>query len=58
MEDSADNYARGYYTEGRKHINKVTDQLRKIIEGCESIQVDEYYTCTRRFAHSTKNLEL
>ena len=39
MEDSADNFARGYYTEGRKHINKVSDQMRKMIEACESVQV-------------------
>ena len=39
MEDSADNFARGYYSEGRRHINRVEDQLRKMIEACDSIQV-------------------
>ena len=43
MEDSADNYARGHYTEGRKHLVRVSDQLRRLVEACDSIQV-EYCT--------------
>ena len=39
MEDSADNFARGHYTEGRKHIGRVSDQMRRLVEACDSVQV-------------------
>ena len=38
MEDSANNYARGHYTIGKKICDIVLDKIRKIAQNCSSLQ--------------------
>ncbi|ETO26343.1 hypothetical protein RFI_10794 [Reticulomyxa filosa] len=35
-EDAANNFARGYYTVGRRMIDKVNDTLRKLVDNCDN----------------------
>ena len=37
-EDATNNYARGYYTEGRTLMPKVKNQIRKMAESCNDLQ--------------------
>lgn len=37
-EDAANNYARGYYTEGRPFVEKVADGVRLFAESCNGVQ--------------------
>ncbi|VVC44741.1 Tubulin/FtsZ, 2-layer sandwich domain,Tubulin,Tubulin, conserved site,Alpha [Cinara cedri] len=37
-EDAANNYARGYYTEGRPYVDKVMEGVRIFAESCNGIQ--------------------
>ncbi|EJD73618.1 tubulin alpha chain, partial [Loa loa] len=37
-EDAANNYARGHYTIGKEHIDKVLDKIRKQTEQCMGLQ--------------------
>jgi len=37
-EDAANNYARGYYTEGRTLMPKVKNQIRKMADSCNDLQ--------------------
>ena len=37
-EDAANNYARGHYTVGREHLDRVMDRTRKMVENCTGIQ--------------------
>jgi len=38
VEDAANNFARGKYNLGKKLIDKVDDQIRKIVDACENVQ--------------------
>ncbi|KAH7724549.1 alpha-tubulin [Aphelenchoides avenae] len=38
MEDAANNYARGHYTIGKEHIDRVLDRIRKQAESCYGLQ--------------------
>eukprot|EP00116_Pleurobrachia_bachei_P002578 sb/3462840/ len=37
-EDSSDNYARGYYSIGRMHIENAESKYRRLAENCDSLQ--------------------
>jgi len=37
-EDSSDNYARGYYSIGRQHIENAESKYRRLAENCDSLQ--------------------
>jgi len=37
-EDAADNFARGYFNLGKALINRLSDQIRKLAEGCSNLQ--------------------
>merc|ERR1712217_198964 len=37
-EDAANNFARGHYTVGKEHMDKVNDRLKKAVEDCENVQ--------------------
>ncbi|XP_050434246.1 tubulin alpha-4 chain-like [Adelges cooleyi] len=37
-EDAANNYARGYYSEGRPYVDKVMDAVRMFTESCGGVQ--------------------
>ena len=37
-EDAANNYARGHYTIGKTKIDDMVDQIRKLVEACNSLQ--------------------
>jgi len=37
-EDAANNYARGHYTVGKDLVEKVIDRLRRVADGCSSLQ--------------------
>lgn len=37
-EDAANNFARGHYSVGRNHIDKVLDRIRKLADACDGLQ--------------------
>lgn len=37
-EDAANNFARGHYSIGRAHIDKVVDRIRKMADRCDGLQ--------------------
>jgi len=37
-EDAANNYARGHYTVGKEHVDKVCDRIRKVADQCTGLQ--------------------
>lgn len=37
-EDAANNYARGHYTVGKEHVDKVLDRIRKLADQCSGLQ--------------------
>lgn len=38
-DDASNNFARGYYTSGRKIIHQIIEALRKLTEDCDCLQV-------------------
>ena len=38
MEDAANNYARGFYTVGKQHIDAVMERVRKLADQCSGLQ--------------------
>ena len=41
-EDAANNFARGHYTVGREIVPHVEEQLKLLVEQCESFQVSNH----------------
>jgi len=37
-EDAANNFARGHYTVGKEHMDKVNDRVRKMVDNSENVQ--------------------
>merc|ERR1712217_404193 len=37
-EDAANNFARGHYTVGKEHMDKVNDRIRKLVDNSENVQ--------------------
>ncbi|XP_042240645.1 tubulin alpha-4A chain-like isoform X2 [Homarus americanus] len=37
-EDAANNYARGFYTNGKKILNRTLESIRKLVDNCSSLQ--------------------
>jgi len=37
-EDAANNYARGHYTVGKEHLDRVLDRIRKLSDQCSGLQ--------------------
>merc|ERR1719510_2510131 len=37
-EDAANNFARGHYTVGKEHMDKVNDRVRKLVDNSENVQ--------------------
>lgn len=36
-EDAANNFARGHYTVGREHADKISNVIRKMVEKCSGL---------------------
>ena len=39
MEDAANNYARGHYTQGKEYIEPTLERLRRLADNCDGLQV-------------------
>lgn len=37
-EDASNNYARGYYTVGKKMLDPCVERLNKLVEACDGLQ--------------------